>query len=188
MSRYCLSLALLLLSLTSRAEQLSYAQLQRLTQSPAQLSGSFSQQKYLQALDISLLSSGVFEYQRGKVIQWETLQPIQNELIVTPTAIVSKQGGQNLLQLGAETNPAVAAFSGILFSVLTADWKKLANYFALSGQFEGNQWQAELVPLESTISQVVSKVELKGDVLLREVTLLENGGDRITIRFDHLKP
>ena len=47
------------------AGQLNYAQLQQLTISPDQLEGRFTQQKYLNDMEISLQSSGVFEYQRG---------------------------------------------------------------------------------------------------------------------------
>lgn len=188
MSRLITGVLLLAIAQFSFAEGLTYAQLEQLTDSPAQLEGKFSQQKYLSSMEISLTSTGVFEYQRGKFIRWETLDPIQNELLVTPTEVVSRQGDQNLLQLGAESNPAVTAFSGIFFSVLTADWSKLANYFELSGSADGEQWQAELLPLNDSINQVVSGVILKGDGLLREVILNESGGDTITINFDYFNP
>jgi len=186
--RLLTGLLFLAIAQLSFAEALTYAQLEQLTVSPAQLEGQFSQHKYLSSMDISLTSTGVFDYQRGKSIRWETLDPIQNELLVTPTEIISRQGGQNMLQLAAESNPAVTAFSGIFFSVLTADWTKLAEYFELTGRVDGEQWQAELLPLNDSISQVVSGVRLKGDSLLREVILNESGGDTITIHFDHLKP
>lgn len=185
MSRLLLAMLLSCSSFIYAAE-LNYAQLQQLTISPDQLEGRFTQQKYLNDMEISLQSSGVFEYQRGASIRWQTLEPIQNELLVTPTAIVSRQGDQNLLQLGAESNPAVTAFSGIFFSVLTADWAKLADYFELSGSVDDKQWQAELLPLNDSISQVVSRVQLRGGSLLQEVILHESGGDTISIHFEYL--
>lgn len=187
MRRYVLSFILLLLPLFSSAEGLSYPDLQRISVSPERLEGQFSQEKYLNSMGVSLASSGVFDYQRGKLIRWETVSPVQNELLVTPSQIVSRQGGQNLLQLGSDDNPAVKAFSGIFFAVLTADWGKLAQFFSITGQLVGEDWQAELLPVDDTIRQVVTSVELKGDKLLREVVLFENTGDRITIRFNQLK-
>lgn len=186
--RLLTGLLLLAMAQFSAAQGLTYAQLEQLTDSPAHLEGHFRQQKYLSSMDISLASHGVFEYQRGESIRWQIQEPIQNELLVTPTAIVSRQGDQNLLQLGAESNPAVSAFSGIFFSVLTADWGKLAEYFELSGRVDGDQWQANLLPLNDSIAQLVTSVTLKGDGLLREVILNEIGGDTTTIHFDHLKP
>ncbi len=181
-------LLLMGMSQLSVAEGLTFALLEELTVSPAQLEGRFSQHKYLSSMDILLTSRGEFEYQRGKFIRWETLDPIQNELLVTPTAIVSRQGEQNLMQLGTESNPAVAVFSEIFFSVLTADWTKLAENFELFGRVDGEQWLAELQPLNDSINQVVSGVTLKGDSLLREVILNESGGDTITIQFEYLLP
>ena len=189
--RYLLILILLLSPIALRAEitshaELTFAQLEQISTSPSSLDGRFSQEKYLAALDASLLSSGVFSYRRGESIRWETLEPIQNELFMTPTTIVNRQGEQELVRLEKDTNPAVTVLSEIFFSVLTAEWAKLAVYFDLSGQLDGDQWSAELIPVDHSVMHVVSRVELRGDTLLRELILHESGGDRTTIRFDSL--
>ena len=71
---------------------------------------------------------------------------------------------------------------------MTADWAKLADYFELSGSVDDKQWQADLLPLNDSISQVVSRVQLRGGSLLQEVILHESGGDTITIHFEYLNP
>jgi len=184
MRRYLFAV-LFLVPMLAQAE-LTFEQLDELSMSPENLTGDFKQEKYLSSLDASLASSGVFNYQRETSIRWQTLLPIQNELLMTPTAIVNSQGGKELVRLETDSNPAVTVFSEILFSVLTAEWGKLASYFELSGGVEGVQWVAQLVPIDKTVMPVVSRVELKGDVLLREVILHEASGDRTTIRFDNL--
>lgn len=166
--------------------ELTFEQLETLSKSPESLTADFNQQKYLSSLDATLSSSGVFHYQRGKSIRWQTLQPIQNELLMTPDAIVNRQGDQELVRLDTASNPAVAVFSDILFAVLTADWSQLASYFKLSGEGQGGQWHAQLVPIDKVVLQVVSRVELKGDKFLREVILHEASGDQTTIRFKNL--
>ncbi len=179
---------LLCLSPFAVGADLSFDQLERISKNPPGLEGRFTQEKHLAALDTSLHSSGIFSYQRGKFVRWETLKPIQSEMLMTPTSISNKQGGQELMRMETQSSPAVALFNEIFFSVLTAEWGKLSAYFKLTGNIEGGQWHAELVPLDNTVKQVVSRVELKGDALVREIILHESDGDRTTIHFENLNP
>lgn len=167
---------------------LTFEQLSNLSETPDNLEGRFTQEKYLAALDTVLLSSGVFNYQRGVSIRWETLKPIQNELLMTPASISNKQGGREFMRMDKASNPVVALLNEIFFSVLTAEWEKLSAHFMLSGNMQDRNWHAELVPLDKTVKQVVSRVELKGDVLVRDIILHESSGDRTAIHFDSLKP
>ncbi len=177
--------AIFLLPITSYAE-LTFEQLKTITITPENLDGNFTQEKYLIALDVTLDSSGKFNYQRGKTIRWETLEPIQNELIMTPTEMVNKQGDNELVRMDTDSNPTISIMSEIFFSVLTAEWEKLSEYFQLSGTLDGEEWQAKLVPLDKTILQVISRVELKGDSLLHEIVMHENGGNKTTIYFKEM--
>ena len=184
MKRYFLSALVLIFPLAVQAE-ITFTQLAQISATPEILQGRFSQEKYLGALDAALISTGVFTYQRGKSIRWEILQPIQNELVMTPTTITNKQGNDELLRLDMGSNPTAALMGEIFFAVLTAEWEKLADYFELSGEIEGQQWHAVLVPLDQAVVQIFSRIELKGGSLLRVIILHENSGDRTTIRLDN---
>ncbi|MFV9615020.1 MAG: outer membrane lipoprotein carrier protein LolA [Gammaproteobacteria bacterium] len=186
--RLYLLVVLLCLSPFAICADLNFEQLERISKNPANLEGRFTQEKYLAALDTSLHSSGIFSYQRGKFVRWQTLTPIQGEMLMTPTSISNKQGGQELMRLETGSNPAVTLFNEIFFAVLTAEWEKLSAYFKLSGNVEDGQWFAELVPLDNTVKQVVSRVELKGEALVHEIILHESSGDRTTIHFENLNP
>ncbi len=166
--------------------ELTFEQLEEISITPENLEGNFSQEKYLSVLDTSLTSSGIFKYQRSKQIHWKTLKPIQNELIMTPEKVVNKQGDKILMQLDINENPTITILSKIFFSVLTSDWGKLSDHFNLTGTLEGEKWDAELVPLDKTIAQVVSQIELKGDVLLHKIVMYESEGNRTTITFTDL--
>lgn len=168
--------------------ELTFEQLQAVSQTPDDLEGRFTQEKYLSVLDTVLHSSGVFDYQRGISIRWQTLKPIQNELLMTPTSISNKQAGQEFMRIENASNPVVALFNEIFFSVLTAEWQKLSLNFKLTGEIQDGQWHASLVPVDNAVKQVVSRVELDGDVVVRKITLHESGGDRTVITFKSLNP
>jgi hypothetical protein len=179
--RWFFSAVVLLLPTVVQAE-ITYDRLAQFLLKPEVLEGSFSQEKYLGALDATLISTGVFTYYRGKSIRWEILKPIQSELMITPAAVSSKQGNQELIHLDVNNNPVARVIGEIFFAVLTVDWTKLAPYFELSGTIEGQQWHAILLPLDQTVAQIFSRIELKGLELLEEIVLHEKSGDRTTIR------
>jgi hypothetical protein len=181
--QYLLGVIFLILPFIASAE-ITFAQLAKISMTPEKLEGRFSQEKYLSALDAALVSTGVFDYQRGKSIRWAILEPIQNETLMTPGGITSSQNNNQLLQLDVSTDPTAAVLGEIFFAVLTSEWEKLAEFFELSGSIEGDRWHAVLVPLERTAMQVFSRIELKGKSLLQEIILHEASGDRTTIRLD----
>ena len=139
MKRYGLFLALLGLALDAGAE-ISFTELAQMTVTPERHQGKFIQEKYLQAVDASLQSSGVFDFVRGKSIRWKILEPIHSELLMTPDGISGSNSGETLLQLEASSNPAVAALGEIFFAVLTSDWAVLENWVELSGKIEDQNW------------------------------------------------
>jgi len=173
---------LLLLPLKCYAD-FNLQQLTDISQSPEILSGQFIQEKYLAELDINLSSSGKFEYKKNKVIQWQTLEPIENLLTMTPQSIISQQGKQTLLDLQADSNPLVSLLSELFFSVLTAQWQDLALYFTFTGSIDDGCWKIELVPKDATFTQVINRIELQGDSLLRQLTFYEINGDHTEITF-----
>ena len=181
-----LSLSVLLLAFPTFAKT-SFNELKAITTVSGDLSGSFTQDKYLKALDATLTSTGNFSYLRKVSVRWETLEPIKSEFLMTPSEVISRQGEQEVFRMDTRDNPVISTLNKIFFSVLTAEWENLAQYFQISdATIEKESWQVELLPLDSTIQQVVQRAELKGDVFLREIILHEKDGNRTTIRFSDL--
>lgn len=184
-NRFGFFLCILLWPIISIAE-ISIKQLNNIVTATDYLEGRFSQEKYLSDVDATLYSSGVFNYQRDQSIRWETLEPIQNILMMTPQSIINTQGGHEIAKIDVKTNPAIAILSEIFFSVLTAKWEALATYFSLSGTLLDQQWQVELIPIDKAMTQAMSRIALKGDTYLRELIIYEKNGDRTTIHFENL--
>ena len=174
---------LLALSFSAGAD-ISFEQLARITVTPERHQGSFEQEKYLAAVDASLQSSGIFDFERGRSIRWEILEPIRSEILMTPDGISSRAGGETLLELEASANPAVAALGEIFFAVLTSDWQALEAWVELSGSVADGSWHAILKPRAETTGLVFSRLELFGGELLKTIVLHESSGDRTTIRLD----
>jgi len=163
--------------------EVSFDRLAAISQTPDSLEGRFVQEKYLKALEVGLVSSGVFAYKKGEYLRWETLKPISNKLILTPTSVVNKQDEKELVTSTAGASPVTSVLSEILFSVLTANWNNLSKYFELSGDVDNGSWRVELLPTEVTIAVAISKVELSGETLLQKIVLYEKQGDVTTIEF-----
>ncbi|RTE65960.1 outer membrane lipoprotein carrier protein LolA [Amphritea opalescens] len=160
-----------------------YKLLESLTTAPETLHGQFTQVKFVQALDARFESSGRFDYQRDRSIRWHTLKPIDNLLTLTPRSISNQQGDTVLSRLDSQDNPVVAVFSDIFFGVMTAQWQTLADYFEMDVQGSKQHWTVTLSPIDQNVAQVVARVELSGDELLRKVLLFEATGDQTTIMF-----
>lgn len=181
-------IVLLLLSMTSFSvsAELSYELLDMLTESPQTLSGDFRQEKKLGEIDAVIISEGHFNYLRDQHIHWVTEKPIANELVMTPDNIISRQGQDETLRIDADKNPSVKVMSKIFFAVMTAEWHQLSAYFYANGQQSDKNWSVTLTPRNDVLSNSIVSVELTGDSLLREITLLELNGDQTYIVFSNL--
>ena len=175
----------LFLPLSTVYADLSFPQLNELTKPATQLSGNFSQSKYLKLLDASIESSGVFEYQRNSTIRWITEKPVSNELIMTNTHIVNKQGNQELVKIDLQEAGSAKLFHELLFSVLTAEWNHLASLFTVRGSIKGESWVAILAPKDDRVKTLVESIELEGASMVDQIILVENGGNVTTIRFTY---
>lgn len=183
MRRFAFVFTLLALAWDAAAD-ISFTELAKITLTPERHQGRFIQQKYLQAVDASLQSSGVFDFERGKSVRWEILEPIHSKLLMTAEGISGSDNGETLLQLEASANPAVAALGEIFFAVLTSDWATLENRVELSGSIEGENWHAVLHPKDESTRLVFTRLELFGSQLLEKIVLHENNGNRTTIQLD----
>lgn len=177
------AIALCMVLFSNIAWAASVGELQNLLQTPAQLSGHFSQAKYLAAVDTSLKSSGTFAYVADQEITWHTITPIENTLILTPNQIISAHNGQQTSVMDSQNSPAVRILSDLFFGVMTADWDLLQEYFSIDASISQGQWQAQLTPSDTSIGQVITQVTLSGATFLQQVELHEVNGNTTTIQF-----
>ena len=185
MSRYLASLVLLLFSFITSAD-VGIEELAQLTKTPEQLAGKFTQEKYLNTIDVTLDSSGEFVYQRNQSMRWITLVPIENELLLTPTSMINKQGETELAKIDLDNNPTTKMIGEIFFAVLTADWQALEKFFTINAVIEQADWKVDLIPNDGLLKQIMSRVELQGGEFLQQIIIHEVGKNRTTIVFSQL--
>jgi hypothetical protein len=147
--------------------------------------GTFEQRKEVKGFRRPLVSRGTYRVERGQGIQWNTLAPFSSELTIGAGAITSTQGGAEVYRLDSKTEPTVRLIVELLFSLLGGDLQGLDGRFAIQGQAGPRTWAVELTPRDETLRRVFARISLSGDQAVREVHLVEVGGDSTVI---HLSP
>lgn len=179
-------LMLVLMYIAPVYAQMTVTDIAMLTGSPQALKGDFKQDKFIKAFEANIISTGHFEYQRNQFINWNTVSPVENQMVMTPKSITSKQSGNELVNLKSEQNPAVKMLSKIFFAVLTAEWQTLNAYFYQTISGDHANWSVALLPKDELLKQNITKVDLVGNDLLREVILHEKNGDTTHIYFSNI--
>ena len=52
---------------------------------PERANGTFVQKKTLADVDVTIVSTGTFRFEKGKFFEWKTLEPLPSTFLVTPT-------------------------------------------------------------------------------------------------------
>jgi hypothetical protein len=177
---------LLMLHILPVNAQLTIQEITQLTGSPQHMKGDFKQEKFIKAFDANIISTGHFEYQRNQFIHWDTVTPIENQMVMTPKSIASKQGDNELINMQSDKSPAINILSKIFFAVLTAEWETLDEYFNKSVEGRQSSWKVVMFPQNDLLKQSIQKVDLIGNQFLREVVLYEKNGDKTHIYFSKI--
>ena len=155
------------------------------------IKGSFEQEKYLNRLNRSLLSSGNFIIATDLGMVWDTLKPFPSTLVLGENYLVqSRPGGQKTV-LSAEGNETFISMAEVISAVFSGNTKKLLENFevfysengtAAGVASKGNisSWEIGLIPKDKTINSFAVKITMKGDSAIRSILINEQNGDSIT--------
>ncbi|MGI9323158.1 MAG: outer membrane lipoprotein carrier protein LolA [Pseudomonadales bacterium] len=167
-------LAFCWLSLPAQADLLSEVagQIQR----TEYLSGQFQQEKHIQVLPLPLVSTGVFQYQRGEGVVWELQTPTRQTLTID-----AGRGGGRAAVKGKPRDSMTGLVERLLFSVFSGDLAALQGYFSVAAKGQTSDWELQLTPLGQTVSQFIGDVRIYGGRHLSKVTIMEANGDSTVI-------
>jgi hypothetical protein len=152
----------------------------------AGLRGSFTQRKFLKELPKPLVSSGEFVVARGQGVAWHTLKPFDSEVVLTPAALIQRNGHGQATRIDAAQQPGLNAVSAVFDALFALDVETLARTFQLFGTRASGAatgWTLGLVPHEPALAQRIARISVDGVDQPKLITLYEAGGDRTEIEF-----
>ncbi|MFA5938395.1 MAG: outer membrane lipoprotein carrier protein LolA [Sinimarinibacterium sp.] len=139
------------------------------------LRGRYRQTKQLAELPRPLIAEGDFLFARTLGIAWRTQTPFAAELLITPDALIQRNGDEEQ-RIDAASQPAVRAIAEVFFAVFTLDFNTLTTVFRPYAEpLAGEQWVLGLRPLQPLGS--IEEIEIRGGTLVAQVVLRERGGD-----------
>lgn len=149
---------------------------------PAVVAGRFEQVRELSGFPKPVKSRGRFLVAREHGVLWQTEAPFASSVRLSRSEILQKAGNTVTLRLSAEKEPAVRAINGVMFAMLAGDIAQLEQRFSVSGKLDGGRWTLVLVPRDSALAQVITRIELAGQRFVETVVLQDANGDRTSIR------
>lgn len=163
------------------------AQIQAMLAKPDQLCGRFDQTKTLAGMKRPLASQGRFCVVQGKGVLWRTLTPFPNTLRLTRDEIVHFHGERVAMRLAAAQEPTVRMINSVLFSLLAGDLAQLDTLFEVDGSVAGGTWKVALKARAPALAKAIGAIALEGGAYVRNIAIVEQGGDRTEIVFSDIK-
>ena len=145
-------------------------------QSPRE--AAFTERKHIALLDAPVESSGLLRYVAPDRLERITQHPVKEAMRLDGDLLVLERDGRTRTAAAAQF-PAVAALVGSLRDVLAGNAEALRRLFKVVVQGDAVRWQIDLLPSDSDMAKLVSRVTLRGgEDRLEEVETLQADGDR----------
>lgn len=144
------------------------------------LRGGYVQKKTLREIPRPLVAEGRFLFAREFGIVWRTLTPFPADLVITPDAIIQRDGA-TATRLSAEQQPGVRAVASVFFAVFALDFRALEPLFELHSRRTRAGWELGLKPRPGT-GDAVRRIVVSGRNHVQRVLLEDQAGDLTEIR------
>lgn len=146
----------------------------------------FTQEKLVKRLNRTLTSTGQMLFDSRKGIAWIVKKPFPSTTVLTDDAMIqSGSGGQERI-LSADGNESFQRFSRTVQSIFLGRLDIISiEYEIFFNQSEGDPWHIGLIPVDSTLKEIVSSFELEGSSYIDSFIIHEAGGDTITYHFSN---
>ena len=139
---------------------------------PPSARGTFVQRKVLADVDVTLVSKGVFRFEKDKSFEWKTLKPLPSTFTATPESYTVTANGKTSTRALSELK-----LSAGLRSLVKGDLSALGDVFDVT-EAEG---RLTLVPKTRELREFVKRATLEGTDFPTRFTLDYVTGDRLEI-------
>ncbi len=145
------------------------------------LEGKFTQQRTLRGLPRPLQSTGDFLLVRALGLQWHTLEPVDDEFVLTRRGIAAGDGDRR--RDGRRRGPPLGAATELLFALFSLDLDTLERRFDLYGVGTVEAWQIGMRPRDKATARAVRQAVVKGGQRVDSIALVNGAGDELLIEF-----
>lgn len=139
---------------------------------PATATGTFVQRKILADVEVTITSSGTFNFVKDKSFEWKTVKPLPSTFMATPDSYTVAANGKTVTHALAELK-----MSAGLRSLVKGDLSALGDVFDVT-EAEG---RLTLVPKTRELREFVKRATLEGTDFPSRFTLDYVTGDRLEI-------
>ena len=179
--RKALLLVLFLLSPLTFA--FSEGELITLLQTPKNVQGDFTQQRFLKSLTKPITTQGKFTILAQKGLLWQMEKPFANQLRVKKDGIMQWDGKQWVANGKMGQAEQISLFLGLL----SGDISGLKSQFDVTLGGNTQHWHLTLTPSSLLMKQIFTNIQIQGDNVVKTIVLNEKQGDKTHIQFDHIQ-
>jgi hypothetical protein len=138
--------------------------------------GSFEQEKKINRLNRSLISSGNFLIVSDLGMVWDTLKPFPSAMTLGKDYIIQLRGSQKTV-LPAQGNETFIRMAEVISSVFTGNSEKLIENFEVFFTGVITNWEMGLIPKDKFIASITERIVMKGDSAIKSILIFEQNGD-----------
>jgi len=150
------------------------------------IKGNFDQEKYLSRFNRSLMSSGNFIITAENGMVWETLKPFPSTMIMGKNFIMQIRPDGRKSVLSAQGNETFTQMADVMSSVFSGQIQELLENFEVYFSGGVSDWNMGLLPRDSVLASIVTRITMSGDSAIRSIRLFEQTGDVITYKLLNL--
>ncbi len=152
------------------------------------LRGRFEQQRQLSGFETPLVSNGRFVVVGDRGVLWRTEDPLQFDLVITPSRFVQVLPGEppvDVVPAEAATIDIFGIITGLLRGAPADEMD--AAFHIVSTEVAGTSWAYALTPKSEYLTKQMEAISVAGSDFVENVEVRKPNGDRDTLSFtDHV--
>ncbi|WP_416192737.1 LolA family protein [Neisseria sp. CCUG12390] len=164
----------------------SAEELAKTLQKPANIQGTFTQQRHLKSLEKPMTTGGKFVLVPKRGLLWQMQKPFAATLRVRSDGIMQWNGKSWTAAQSGRMSGQTRQIR-LFLDLLGGNTQGLQKQFDLKLSGTAQKWTLQLLPKTPVMKQVFHKIELNGDQLVRKIELHEKQGDRTVMQFDGIR-
>ena len=143
----------------------------------------FVQKKQLEFLDETIISRGSFFFKKDNQLRWAYEKPFEYVIVINSGKFLIKDGEQ-VSTFDIESNPAFTEINRLIVGMVSGNINE--EKFEMEAFENSSQYRVSLVPLDETMKEVISTMEIyfdKSDLAVAKVLMKESEKDYTVITF-----